>query len=316
MFGHIVRMKYSFGANDDYAWPLAVMIASLKASEPDASLNLGFMSGRLSGSALDLLGAVSQRDGSQLEIFEFDEDQSQVTANLEASHLSVDTFLKFYMADSIADEHVWVDSDMLVVSGLSKDLPDLLGHSIGMVRAGKVSGLPEERDRDPRATFNSGLIFWGTQKRLDWRRYLTQISTPLLWADQEVFNLLYRNDIMELEPRLNASGQGERNVIDAKVIHFLGNHKPWHLHGASRNLCFTAGCMFSDWFTKEDALVSWLEKYAIGIEWRELRLQSRKASSAKLRALSRLSSNTFILPFMPHNPRVHPLIHKRHRPLR
>jgi lipopolysaccharide biosynthesis glycosyltransferase len=172
-------------------------------------------------------------------------------------HVSSSAFNKLIMADFIDTAHVWVDADTVGLGALQKSafyVSD--GHALGMVQESQMTKLGQPREEDPRLIFNSGVVAFPAGKRRDWLAYATSGTEAVLFADQEIFNVLYAGDIHGLPATLNSNLQVQTANIreDAVIGHFLGSQKPWHLMGFARARCATDECGFSHWFEAEIAM--------------------------------------------------------------
>ena len=172
-------------------------------------------------------------------------------------HISSSAFNKLIMADFIDTAHVWVDADTVGLGALQKSafyVSD--GHALGMVQSSQMNKLGQPREEDPRLIFNAGVVAFPAGKRRDWLAYATSATEALLFADQEIFNVLYAGDIHGLPGTLNSNFQVQAaNILtDAVIGHFPGSHKPWHLMGFARARCANEECGFSYWLEAEKAM--------------------------------------------------------------
>jgi lipopolysaccharide biosynthesis glycosyltransferase len=138
------------------------------------------------------------------------------------------------MVDFIDTAHVRIDADTVGVGALEKSafyVPD--GHALGMVQHSQMTALGQPSEEVPRSIFNSGVVAFPAGKRRDWLAYATSATEALLFADQEILNVLYAGDIHGLPATLNSDLQVQTANIREDVVigHFLGSQKPWHLMG-------------------------------------------------------------------------------------
>ncbi|MWV57131.1 MULTISPECIES: glycosyltransferase family 8 protein [Streptococcus] len=146
-------------------------------------------------------------------------------------HISEATFYRYHIPELIEEDKVlYLDSDILIVADLSSLYNSDIAHT----------SLAAVRDANLKNVFNAGMLLINNRK---WReknvlsRALSiheQSDDALTFADQDVLNILFENEWLEMPDRYNMQIFGgkldlKRYTVpaDAVVIHYLTAIKPW-----------------------------------------------------------------------------------------
>jgi lipopolysaccharide biosynthesis glycosyltransferase len=173
-------------------------------------------------------------------------------------HISPMTFAKFQIWEKCEAQVLYVDSDTVTVGGLEAvDLP--VDCNLGMVphENQSVKNDLEVFTSDPRFKFNAGVIYFHRPVKSDLPT-LIKTHEPLVWSDQDIFNLEFQHSISYLNSSLNINGfriaRHDFDVLKPLVLHYLGSWKPWHVPSAWRDDCEAKKCGFAEWYQAEREL--------------------------------------------------------------
>jgi len=224
------------GFDDNYVIPFLVAIFSAFTTSRHAfkltivatqdSLSVG--SRRLITECLKILGIVD---------FDF------IDINLPKAlptrlHLNEAAYLRLWVAEAIAEDFVWLDSDTLCYPGWDKIFStEFHSHTrapLGAVTTGQYraeDAAPGNQAAGDRY-FNSGVMVIN-HKVFAAESFMTQIIDAINryrelnfeWADQDVLNYVVRGGQIDLDPALNCFGQ--RSTSRPLIHHFAGSSKPW-----------------------------------------------------------------------------------------
>ena len=213
-------------------------------------LVVGFFPGKLSPSnqqlMRDLMDALSVR-GELREL-------SPNPLFTERRHLTMTTFSKFVLSDQLSQAHLWLDIDTIVQPGWDKifDAISSAGHNSQLVVARTLSG-PHTRFPG----FNAGVLGWTSAPRARWEPKLAEMPEKRFSSEQYLFNTLYGDHVHKLEPSYNFLSSWFRDQAQlkkAKVIHYSGPIKPWHLPRRHRHAWRGVNGSWEYWFSAEDSL--------------------------------------------------------------
>jgi lipopolysaccharide biosynthesis glycosyltransferase len=187
-----------------------------------------------------------------------------------SQHISRDAFSKFYLGDIVQGVHLWLDSDAIFVGPMDwRELETVIGEmSIGMVSHNEMSFPATNLKLDERAEYNSGVIMWGDTKRLPWRDYARR-GEELLWADQEVFNMVYRGRIVSLEGKYNRNFTICSWTGSNVIAHYPGTQKPWQVWGFAKGKCQAESCGFNSWWLAAGEMINdpKLKAFRLKLRW-------------------------------------------------
>ena len=178
--------------------------------------------------------------------------------NLEEAHVSSATYFRLFLSDYIdntINSLIYLDADFICVNDpvpVLKNKINLLSKSDSIIACTTEFGLdsPENLNRfglDPVKYFNAGFMIIDYQK---WNKFntsanlidkLNQNSFNLKYWDQDLLNIHFYGDFLELEKNLNY--QFQYNLFDKAqstnetkeeiiFIHYSGKFKPWSVRGA------------------------------------------------------------------------------------
>lgn len=258
------RVVVACAADEEYAMPLAVMLASLSDRVDPARRVLAYVldGGLTSESRAGLAGSL-QRD--TVELHWVDVEPSALESLPVWGRMSATTYARLLLPTLLPpsiDRVIWLDCDMIIRA----DLGALWTHPLDGCAALAVQDMIvpyvsctdgiaqyEALGLEPQAEyFNAGIMVVNLDR---WRaddvprrvlEYLHTHAREVVYWDQEGLNAVLAGDWGALDPRWNQNAgvagrsyyrpehlDGEtyqRVVEDPWIIHFSGNLKPWMLH--------------------------------------------------------------------------------------
>jgi lipopolysaccharide biosynthesis glycosyltransferase len=140
---------------------------------------------------------------------------------------------------------LYIDCDTMVNAPIERLAEmDLEGHTIGAARDFIGSEIATQRDMiDARGLFDTGDGYFNSGMMLidmaGWRRArvidrlrdaIADGTMKKLYLDQDLLNLIFAGDWLQLDPRWNFTGARPiHEILDPWLLHYVGTHKPWHL---------------------------------------------------------------------------------------
>lgn len=281
-------MVINYCSDARYLYPSLVSIYSIVVNNPNVTaVRLG-----LSPEAFELRGLVQTVCDSltiPIEVLRLSEFEKFPNYG----HISAMTFGKFEMWKTCSEPYSWyMDSDTICVGQLPDPQVFLKTSNapLGMVRHSDMSSGTGSTDVDARFLHNAGVMAlskWPVE--LDLPRLFDRFS-PLVFGDQDVFNLAFESEIQQLPGALNTDGRLNAIPIGpAVILHFLSDWKPWLLPLAGVAQCHKNECSFSIFFVAErefiDAAVKHIPARSILMLKRRTRA-IRTAADLKLRLVA------------------------------
>lgn len=171
----------------------------------------------------------------------------------ERRHLTVTTFSKFLLSDTIVGTHLWLDVDTIV-----RPEWDLIFDEIDAAPAGSGIVVAKMLTRQHNLTsgFNAGVLGWTSDARADWEPVLAKMPRKRFSSEQHVFNMLYAQSAHQIDVSYNfLSGwfRQQEQLDAAKIIHFSGPVKPWHLPRRHRKSWLAVNRSWEAWFSAEQS---------------------------------------------------------------
>jgi lipopolysaccharide biosynthesis glycosyltransferase len=231
--------------DDKYLWPWLVLVKSafMNAEGVKFRIALGNVNGTLSSESICAATAFCELEGVQLEVIPF-----EFRHELFFEHqFNVTVYGRLLFMDSMKEDFVWLDADLLLLYGWTKIL-DLqpLKKSPNVISAvldteGSRKKLEELGNKMHAAVldgyFNAGVMqidckkWQSLFKPTDWE-YLAKNTKELglIYNDQDILNILLAGKVQYLPISLN------HIVCDSvdptyrnHILHFAGYPKPWRL---------------------------------------------------------------------------------------
>ncbi|XVU27904.1 glycosyltransferase family 8 protein [Actinoplanes sp. CA-054009] len=267
--------------DDKFAFPAAVTISSLMANlASDVAVDafvIGYGLGAANRRLLEGLGD----GGSRLSVRLFDRDQSEFTDYPASSpghnRITKATYGRLVFPDIVpasVDRLLYLDADTLVRHDVSSLYQmDLTGHAIGARHDPVVptfdhpGGVQAWRTLDVSGQteyFNSGVMVLDIERwhAEDWgprvKTYLMDHRDNIMLFDQEGLNAVARGSFARLDWQWNAIEYRRKGdittppdpMLDAYIVHFLGDVKPWDLPaGSSDGACHSEYWQYAEKLT-------------------------------------------------------------------
>lgn len=192
----------------------------------------------------------------------------------ERRHLTITTFSKFILADEIAQAHLWLDLDTIVLEGWEEIFSEI-------VEAGPDTRIVVARMLESTQTrfsgFNAGVLGWTSSPREHWVEALASLPKKRFSSEQLLFNQLYGTSAKEIDVSFNflSSWHDDLDGISRpKIVHYSGPVKPWHLARRHREAWKRINSTWEMWFEAEDILLEELRSTRL---LQEVLTQRRKA---------------------------------------
>lgn len=201
-------------------------------------------------SRTDLL-MIEEEFGASLRFYDLTENEEflQLIAELPYHRRMTNIVYARIMLDRLLPAEVkrviYLDCDMMVMAPMEKLAElDLQGHAIAAVE--EPSALQIANGRDARRNrdlidpadpyFNAGLVVIDRER---WREaqiperlaaYSADGTMNRIYYDQDLLNIVFRNDVFWLEQRWNLIGPRRvHEALNPFVLHYTGERKPWNL---------------------------------------------------------------------------------------
>ena len=237
--------------DDHMVYAFCVLAHSLTTTKmAPFELVVGFFAGKLSLKNQDLIRTF-------LDSLSISYDLQELEPNplfTERRHLTMTTFSKFVLSDHIDKAHLWLDIDTIVRSGWDQVFPEITSAPRGaqLVVAKMLPG-PHTRF----SGFNAGVLGWTSAARALWEPELADMPKKRFSSEQYLFNTLYGETASQIDTSYNFLSSWFRNKKEldkAKVIHYSGPIKPWHLPRRHRKSWLRVNRSWEYWFSAEDSL--------------------------------------------------------------
>ena len=240
--------------DENYAMPLAAMLASLAASlDPHRQLVIHALGHDLRAPVWDRLTKSVPEGRARWNRIDVDTSglRTEGFGTRAYDHISPVCYFRLLLPELLpsgVEKVLYLDCDLIIREDLSPlwetDLSATAfaaAHELctPAVKARMVDGVRFHRElgltRD-RARFNSGVLVMNLAQ---WRRsqlalraftYLRVLGDDILWYEQEALNVVARDEYRELDPRWNVPSQwaAQWPHDHVSVVHYLTAKKPWH----------------------------------------------------------------------------------------
>ena len=237
--------------DDHMVYAFCVLAHSLTTTKrAPFELVVGFFAGKLSPKNQVLIRAF-------LDSLSISYDLRELEPNplfTERRHLTMTTFSKFVLSDHIDKAHLWLDIDTIVRSGWDQVFQEISSapHPTQLVVAKMLPG-PHTRF----SGFNAGVLGWTSAPRALWEPELAEMPEKRFSSEQYLFNTLYGETAHQIDTSYNFLSswfRNEKELGKAKVIHYSGPIKPWHLARRHRKSWLLVNQSWEYWFSAEDSL--------------------------------------------------------------
>ena len=242
---HIENLVAS-AIDDNYVWPLLVMLNSAKTTGSyPFSFVLGFDGRTLSKNNLELIENVCK-------IWKIEITAVQISFDVTVepgSHLTSATYSRLLLADSLESCFMWIDADVLCQKGWddyfeigrkSEEKSIVIAVRDPLVQFGVPNSQLENSSVKLAGEqyFNAGVILlkpnkWKLHNSPEkWRLAFENASSlGFQFHDQCILNYVLAgySELIPSEYNYLVRNDNERLIKNPKVIHFAGGFKPWHM---------------------------------------------------------------------------------------
>lgn len=259
MFGGIIMINLLFSLNENYVHPLKVLIHSIVKQHPEESFCMYLLHSGIPEETIDNLRRFIEKDGNTLEPiysknFFKPSDKVAITR-----YYAIEMYLWMF-APYLLPEHVervlYLDPDIICVNDLTPFYNKKFnGHSFVATNYKYKTKWVQPfnnlrlRNFESEDYFNSGVVLMNLAKlrKIEKADHIVEEireNKPfLILPDQDIFNLVFVNDIAEedwriynmnpkvyeklkiLFPQKYNYDKVNKNVV---FIHYSGKHKPWN----------------------------------------------------------------------------------------
>lgn len=259
MFGGIIMINLLFSLNENYVHPLKVLIHSIVKQHPEKSFCMYLLHSGIPEETIDDLRRFIEKDGNTLEPiysknFFKPSDKVAITR-----YYAIEMYLWMF-APYLLPEHVervlYLDPDIICVNDLTPFYNKKFnGHSFVATNYKYKTKWVQPfnnlrlRNFESEDYFNSGVVLMNLAKlrKIEKADHIVEEireNKPfLILPDQDIFNLVFVNDIAEedwriynmnpkvyeklkiLFPQKYNYDKVNKNVV---FIHYSGKHKPWN----------------------------------------------------------------------------------------
>ena len=306
------RVHVAAGCDENYALPLAVMLASLEANlGSEVKVVAHVLHSGLQPATRQKIAASVDSRRIEIDWIPVEPQQLAIAAGTlrsfdTVSLASYHRLLLPTLLPATLDRVIYLDCDLVLLHDLW-DLwrTDVSGHCLGAVRelleqaryAASPSGVRLYRELGlppDLELFNAGVMLINLAR---WRQrllgprafhYLREAGTELRWHDQEALNVVVAGDWLPLDVRWNVTLHAYRDQTDPalralveqpRIVHYNASVKPWQSHYrlSQRELFFryVDATQWSGWRPVP-------ERYALA--YRLARRLRPRASQARLRS--------------------------------
>lgn len=252
-------MNILFSLNEAYIYPLKVLIKSLIDTHPDDSFRFFVLHAGISEEAIEDLSRFIEEDGNTcVAIYSkdfFEEADKTAITRYYALEMYLWMFAPYILPDDV-DRILYLDPDIIAINAINAlYTKDFEGHSFVATNYKyktkwvQLFNNLRLRNFESDDYFNAGVVLMNLKK-------LRSIGNPkeiteairenksiLILPDQDIFNLIYVNDILEEDWRIfnmNPRVYEKLNILFPKkyncakvesevvLIHFSGKRKPWN----------------------------------------------------------------------------------------
>ncbi len=248
------------GATDDtMAYPVLVWAHSLHVCASQAPhLIIGYFSGLLSENNASLLARALSHLGVSHEFRQLPLDNRFISQG----YISPTTFAKFLLADTIAEQHVWIDIDTVATPGWNSIFSFIQNapQSARLIVAERGDRSPPQEGLPTKPSdllFNAGVLGWPARPRIPWSAALDTLEV-VETQEQYLFNTLYANHLSRMPEAYNTLTYryvSFRGVTVPYIVHYAGAHKPWHMPRRFTPLSLRAQSPWSLWFEAEKSML-------------------------------------------------------------
>ncbi len=198
------------------------------------------------GQLENILGFFKEKYNKKIELFAI--DSTKMDGYTLTHQLTKATYFRLYFAELLPveiEKVLFLDSDIIVKESITNLLDIDFNNTYSSTKEYYLYAVDHRFHQEEIARlrkmnfsgnkyFNAGVLLINLKK---WRKdhvtplfiaTLKKYNEEILWADQDVLNLVFDNQWGELDYDYNAFGLPGKIDDDYKIIHYIGMSKPWH----------------------------------------------------------------------------------------
>lgn len=227
-----------FTINEDFVRHVCVAISSLLKNNPSSFFEIYVFH-----QGLDLIVQKRILDyySPQNAKIKFKSTDSLLVSSFKVSgHAASVNYLRIYLAELLVEysKVLYLDADLVIHSDISEIFDmDIKNYSLAAVACpnvdrSEVLEIPHEN------YFNSGvmllnLTYWRDNNIVEKvEGFLRENPSKIHYWDQDALNAILHMNYLRLESKWNyietSLSPQELSITDLKIIHFVGEHKPWN----------------------------------------------------------------------------------------
>lgn len=190
---------------------------------------------------------VIERKNIKFNFVIIDIDQQNFKQN---GYISQSTYLRYYIEDifplGISNDWLYIDVDTLIIGDIFKpfQLPKFKDYALACVSDIFVNKNPAHVQKISGTDyFNAGVLYINAEKWVGTKQKLLEITKKhhddFLYGDQDALNMLFKDAWLKLPTEYNTQFDhqlsNEEYNLNAKILHFTGQNKPFHLLNNKEN---------------------------------------------------------------------------------
>lgn len=236
-------MNIFFAVNDDYVKYLLVALLSILKNNVEEKIYFYIISKDLTEESKNKIGLL-KKIYSNFEIKYLVPDMSLFKdLKLNIEYITIETYFRYIIADLVPDisKCLYLDAD-IVVNGKLKDFydTDIENYYCAGVEDLFINGICYKKEigfTDDDLYVNAGVLLLNLENirkdnmisKLFYNNL--QLKDKIMYQDQDVINITFKNKILEANSIYNFTGTNVRREKNkrksAVIIHYTGERKPW-----------------------------------------------------------------------------------------
>ncbi len=237
------RITICFSSDNNYAQHLGVTLASVLDNKlPEDEIYVYVLDGGISGENKNKILNLKHKYDFDIKFLPIDKNLHKKFPQGKKNHITSAAYYRLLLAELCPDKDklLYLDVDTIVKSSLK----ELFDTDITDKYFAGVSDCDEAMNTKRlgiKQYCNSGVLLLNLNK---WREdnitkeffnWMQQNEDKIVLHDQDVINCVLQDGILKLDKIWNAQiskYSGSKEFVDllpqAKIIHYIGKHKPWH----------------------------------------------------------------------------------------
>jgi lipopolysaccharide biosynthesis glycosyltransferase len=262
--------------DDNFIWPWLVTIfsASQSSGVTGVQFRIANINSLLSQPNIEVILRFAKLLNIEVQVVDISTDLNPPMA----ANYSITILSRLILMDTIEQDFVWLDSDLLLLEGWTQIFDDLGSNQSPKVALYACKDLERTHsllEKEGNAAYirmgsnyiNSGVLRirpsrWREITDLqDWKSLITNANDyKFTHLDQDVLNYLCHDSISILSPKFNSIIGNHQEFISRPFIkHFAGSPKPWHLDRKGRE--FILASQGANYFRPQHRIIGLPDAY-------------------------------------------------------